>query len=94
MSTPTITDLGQLDAACQRTEQLVQEAVEAERAAFRQVAGRLRRVRGGLRGGRSRTGELGAGTPLIAAPGRSGLETKAGRAPHSTHQFFRKEELS
>ena len=36
MSTPTITDLGQLDAACQRTEQLVQEAAEAERAAFGQ----------------------------------------------------------
>ena len=34
MSTPTITDLGQLDAACQRTEQLMQEAAEAERAAF------------------------------------------------------------
>ena len=34
MSAPTITALGQLDAACQRTEQLVQEAAEAERAAF------------------------------------------------------------
>jgi hypothetical protein len=29
-----ITDLGQLEAAYQRTEQLVQEAAEAERAAF------------------------------------------------------------
>jgi hypothetical protein len=34
MSTPTITDLGQLDAARQWIEQLVQEAAEAERAAF------------------------------------------------------------
>jgi hypothetical protein len=34
MSAPTITDLGQLDAACQRSAQLVQEAAEAERAAF------------------------------------------------------------
>jgi hypothetical protein len=34
MSTPTISNLGQLDAACQRTEQLVQQAAEAERAAF------------------------------------------------------------
>lgn len=34
MSTPTITDLGQLDAARQRTEQLVHEAAEAEREAF------------------------------------------------------------
>jgi hypothetical protein len=34
MSTPTITDLGQLETACRRTEQLVQEAAEAERAAF------------------------------------------------------------
>jgi hypothetical protein len=34
MSTPTITDLGQLNAACQRTEQLVQEAAKTERAAF------------------------------------------------------------
>jgi hypothetical protein len=28
-------------------------------------------------------------SPGSAAPGRSGLETKAGRAPRSTHQFFR-----
>jgi hypothetical protein len=34
MSAPTITDLSPLDVACQRTEQLVQEAAEAERAAF------------------------------------------------------------
>ena len=34
MSAPTITDLGPLHAACQRTEQLVQEAAEAERTAF------------------------------------------------------------
>ena len=34
MNAPTITDLGQLDTACQRTEQLVQEAAEAERVAF------------------------------------------------------------
>jgi hypothetical protein len=36
MSSSTITDLGQLDAACQRIEQLVQEAAEAESAAFAQ----------------------------------------------------------
>ena len=36
MNSPTITDPGQLEAACQRTEQLVQEAAEAERAAFAQ----------------------------------------------------------
>ena len=34
MSAPTITDLGQLDAACQRTEQLVHEAADAERTAY------------------------------------------------------------
>ncbi len=34
MSAPTITDLGQLEAAYQRTEQLLQEASEAEHAAF------------------------------------------------------------
>jgi hypothetical protein len=34
MSALTITDLGPLDAACRWTEQLVQEAAEAERAAF------------------------------------------------------------
>jgi hypothetical protein len=34
MSAPTITDLGQLEAAYQRTEQLWQEAAEAEHAAF------------------------------------------------------------
>jgi hypothetical protein len=36
MSPLTVSDLGQLDAACQRTEQLVQEPAEAERAAFAQ----------------------------------------------------------
>jgi hypothetical protein len=36
MSAPTITDLAPLEAACQWTEQLVQEAAEAERAAFAQ----------------------------------------------------------
>ena len=34
MSASTITDLSQLEAACQWTEQLMQEAAEAERAAF------------------------------------------------------------
>jgi hypothetical protein len=34
MSTPTITDPAQLEAAYQRTEQLLQEAAEAEHAAF------------------------------------------------------------
>jgi hypothetical protein len=34
MSAPTITDLDQLEAACQWTEQFVQEAAEAERVAF------------------------------------------------------------
>jgi hypothetical protein len=34
MSASTITDLSQLEAAYQRTEQLMQEAAEAERAAF------------------------------------------------------------
>jgi hypothetical protein len=34
MSTPTITDLGQLETAHARTEQLLQEADEAEHAAF------------------------------------------------------------
>jgi len=34
MSAPTITDLGPLDAACQWSEQLVQQAAEAEREAF------------------------------------------------------------
>jgi hypothetical protein len=34
MRAPTITDLGQLEAAHTRAEQLLQEAVEAERAAF------------------------------------------------------------
>ncbi|MGH3812512.1 MAG: hypothetical protein ACRDUV_08655 [Pseudonocardiaceae bacterium] len=34
MSAATITDLDQLEAAYQRTEQLLQEAAEAERAAF------------------------------------------------------------
>jgi hypothetical protein len=34
MSVPTITDRGPLEVACQRTDQLVQEAAEAERAAF------------------------------------------------------------
>lgn len=34
MSAPTITDLGQLEAAYTRAEQLSQEAAEAERAAF------------------------------------------------------------
>jgi len=34
MSAPTITDLGQREAACQWSDQLVQEAVEAERTAF------------------------------------------------------------
>jgi hypothetical protein len=34
MSTPTITDPAQLEAAYQRTEQLLQEAAEAERTAF------------------------------------------------------------
>ena len=34
MSASTITDLSQLDAAYERTEQLMQEAAEAERAAF------------------------------------------------------------
>jgi hypothetical protein len=34
MRAPTITDLGQLDALHERTEQLLQEAAEAERAAF------------------------------------------------------------
>jgi len=36
MRTTAITDLGQLEAACERTEQLMQEAAEAERAAFAQ----------------------------------------------------------
>jgi hypothetical protein len=36
MRTTAITDLGQLEAAYQRTEQLMQEAAEAERAAFAQ----------------------------------------------------------
>ena len=34
MSAAMITDLGQLEAVYQRTEQLLQEAAEAERAAF------------------------------------------------------------
>jgi hypothetical protein len=34
MSASTITDLRQLDAAHQRTEQLLREAAEAEREAF------------------------------------------------------------
>jgi hypothetical protein len=34
MSTPTITDQAQLEAAYKRTEQLLQEAAEAEHAAF------------------------------------------------------------
>ena len=34
MSTPTITDPAQLEAAHARTEQLLQEAAEAEHAAF------------------------------------------------------------
>ena len=34
MSASTITDLSQLEAAYQWTEQLMQEAAEAERAAF------------------------------------------------------------
>jgi hypothetical protein len=34
MSAPTITDPTQIDAAYARTEQLLQEAAEAERAAF------------------------------------------------------------
>jgi hypothetical protein len=34
MRTPTITDPAQLEAAYQRTEQLLQEAAEAERTAF------------------------------------------------------------
>lgn len=34
MRAPTITDLGQPDATHQRAEQLLQEAAEAERAAF------------------------------------------------------------
>jgi hypothetical protein len=36
MSTPTITDPAQLEAAYQRTEQFLQEAAEAEHAAFLQ----------------------------------------------------------
>jgi len=36
MTTTAITDLGQLEAAYQRTEQLMQEAAEAEQAAFAQ----------------------------------------------------------
>jgi hypothetical protein len=36
MSASTTTDLRHLDAAYQRTEQLMQEAAEAERAAFAQ----------------------------------------------------------
>jgi DNA-binding protein H-NS len=36
MRTTAITDLDQLEAAYQRTEQLMQEAAEAERAAFAQ----------------------------------------------------------
>jgi hypothetical protein len=34
MSAPTITDLGPFEAACERSDQLVHEAAEAERAAF------------------------------------------------------------
>jgi hypothetical protein len=34
ISTPTITDPAQLEAAYQRTEQLIEEAAEAEHAAF------------------------------------------------------------
>jgi hypothetical protein len=34
MSAPTITDPAQLEAAYQRTEQLLQEAAEAEHGAF------------------------------------------------------------
>jgi hypothetical protein len=34
MRTTAITDLGQLEAAYERTEQLMREAAEAERAAF------------------------------------------------------------
>jgi hypothetical protein len=34
MSAPVLTDPAQLEAAYQRTEQLLQEAAEAERAAF------------------------------------------------------------
>ncbi len=34
MSAPTITDLGQLNAAYQQADQLMQDAAEAERAAF------------------------------------------------------------
>jgi hypothetical protein len=34
MNTPTITDQAQLETAYQRTEQLLQEAAEAEHAAF------------------------------------------------------------
>jgi hypothetical protein len=36
MSASTITDFSQLEAAYQRTKQLMQEAAEAERAAFTQ----------------------------------------------------------
>jgi hypothetical protein len=36
MTTTAINDLGQLEAAYQRTEQLMQEAAEAEQAAFAQ----------------------------------------------------------
>ena len=36
MSASTISDLSQLEASYQRTEQLTQEAAEAERAAFAQ----------------------------------------------------------
>ena len=36
MSASTISDLSQLEAAYQRTEQLMQEAAEAERVAFAQ----------------------------------------------------------
>jgi acyl-CoA reductase-like NAD-dependent aldehyde dehydrogenase len=36
MRTTVITNLGQLEAAYERTEQLMQEAAEAERAAFAQ----------------------------------------------------------